>query len=311
MQTHFLTTTINMTDADSLFSFTDTLVDSDDASTMTLTSNSQDAICTLVLHEAQSHLLDIEQLQRAGLPSSWQRSDKPADVEVTSSRLRPPKLTKRLHLRVPRAPQLLQAVRIPPITDLASLAEARKLAGKMGRMRTIYDSELCELVGRRERTRMHAVVRWLFGSRTIKSSKFFYPPQRVILPADLGATGVPVQWASLTITSPPLGTAPDEESSSPADDLKKTLECMRSKTDDQLLAQLFKPTAHAEAMLDDVLNALEARGGIWTVAAHRSRPQPRNADPYQRPEFVVQGLFPKVGFLFSLPPDFNMLMSYI
>lgn len=283
-----------MSDADSLYSFTDTLVDRGDFSTTTLASG-QDNLGTLVLHQTNSHGLDVRQLERAGLPSAWHRSDRPATME-SSPGFHPPKLTKRLHLRVPRDTQLLHAVRIPHVTSLEALAEVRKQASKTGRLRTIYDSELCELVGRRERTRMHTVVRLLFGTRGIKSSKFFYPPQRVHLPYSQSAAGVPVQWATLILTSPPLTTEP-EESCSPADDLAKTLACLRSKTDNELLAQLFKPSDHAEAMLDDVLNALEARGGMWTVAAHRSRPQPRNADPQQRPEFVVQGLFPKVRLM--------------
>ncbi|PWN86440.1 hypothetical protein FA10DRAFT_57860 [Acaromyces ingoldii] len=137
---------------------------------------------------------------------------------------------------------------------------------------------------------MHAIVRLLFGSRGIRSSKVFYPSHRVRFPQNVSISGVTVQWATLIITSPSLpGDVEEQDNVAQSQALLGDL----AKADEELFAKLFEPSEDAEVLLDKVLCALEARGGFWTAAAHRSRPHPRNLHPDKRPEFMVQGVFPK------------------
>lgn len=92
-----------------------------------------------------------------------------------------------------------------------------------------------------------------------------------------GSAASPARYATLQILTPRGGSISTSEAAAP------------SSSD----SCLFEPTQEAEIMLTDILNGLERRGSLWTLAGHNCRGSQKNPNPRQRPEFFVLGFFPE------------------
>jgi hypothetical protein len=147
------------------------------------------------------------------------------------------------------------------------------------------------------------VASLLFNGNYKHEPRLFYPSETVVSGTKWSAKyrsdaiTAPVKWATLSVLSPPQDGKKDNAMSAEVE--KEYLSSLKSfnQSDEFLMReQLFIPSQEAESRLDEILAHLSRRGCIWTRAGHRTRPSLRNLNPKQRPEYMIQGIFPEVSF---------------
>lgn len=290
-----------MTDAASLYSTTSTLVDVPDLRDSGLLPP-DDCFAILLIHHDRFKA-DVEQLTRAGLPSTFGRISLPSTPRLGLGKLNP---KKRLQVQFPRA--LLQA-RVDRREDFKTLEEVAKMraskASTAGKRMTLFETLEDDLVCLHTRRILDIALAMLFQGRDLHSPTLYYP-LRSVRNTPLWAAGrggnfatAPAQWATLTFLSP----SPDGEDKIEPDAQSRFLESLKNvETNEQVLERLSAPDQSSRELLQALLSHLESRGALWSRAGQITVPSIKNAHPRRRPEFAVLGLFPEVSVPMETSP---------
>lgn len=293
-----------MADTESIFSTSSTLVNtphlvrSGSSRSQAGASNAPEAallppedvqMALFIAYDNNIMMPEASRLARAGFPAQTTRGNSTPGIGLFSS------MRKRLMVQIPRA-YLQDESKIEYLPDPVTASEAleRRRAFEPKRAGTVWDYLGADVVRIRARRRLELVLQVCFRCMGTRDPLVIIPRQRInAVPARLGqpdgSAKLSVRWATLQMLSPP----PAGQKTNTFDEAVASRGTKTNETGEELLAKMFVPLEEAERTLDDVLAHLERRGGIFTNAGHYCQPSGRNPRPWERPEFIVLGLFPE------------------